>query len=97
MRESTIENHLKQRARRAGGFAHKMRWVGRVGAPDRFLALPEQHHRAGTWLVELKRPGMDAEEHQAREHRRLRAMGVRVIVLASVEAVDNFFDGPEGG
>lgn len=97
MREAVIEKHLKDRARRAGGLCRKLRWIGRSGAPDRFLSLPAGHAKAGIWLAELKRPGKDAEEHQAREHERLREAGVRVVVLASLEAVDNFFDGPEGG
>ena len=42
-------------------------------------------------LVELKRPGKDAEDHQAREHARLRAAGFVVLVIDSLEALDKWF------
>lgn len=41
-------------------------------------------------LVELKRPGKEAEDHQAREHVRLRAAGFVVLVIDSLEAVDRW-------
>jgi hypothetical protein len=46
-----------------------------------------------TVWVELKRPGEVAEPHQAREHERMRAMGQRVEVLDSIEAVNKFIEG----
>jgi hypothetical protein len=42
-------------------------------------------------LVELKRPGKDAEPHQAREHERLRAAGFVVLVLDTIEKIDEVF------
>lgn len=39
-------------------------------------------------LVETKRPKLDANEAQAREHERLRAAGFIVLVLDSIEAID---------
>jgi hypothetical protein len=102
MRESTVEAHLVRRVKALGGEVRKVQWIGRRGAPDRIVMLPYSTewakrgwvHRGGTvsW-VELKRPGKDAEEHQAREHERMRKMGQHVVVLDSIEAVDKFLEG----
>lgn len=37
---------------------------------------------------ELKAPGVKPERHQLREHERMRAMGQRVVVLDSIEGVE---------
>jgi hypothetical protein len=37
---------------------------------------------------ELKGPGVKAEPHQLREHERMRAMGQRVVVIDSIEGVE---------
>lgn len=42
-------------------------------------------------MVELKRPGLDAEDYQAREHERLRAAGFAVLVLDTIEKIDEVF------
>jgi hypothetical protein len=49
--------------------------------------------RFSTTWVELKAPGKKAEPHQEREHERMRAMGQHVVVLDSIEAVDQFIEG----
>lgn len=85
-RESTIEEAFCNAVYRAGGTTRKLLWVGRGGAPDRFVALPS----AGVILVELKRPGKDAEEHQAREYKRLNKVGVRTAVVATLAEIDAF-------
>lgn len=38
--------------------------------------------------VELKAPGVKPEAHQLREHERMRAMGQRVVVIDSLEGVE---------
>ena len=93
LREAAVEDHLVKLAKAAKGFCRKLKWIGRRGAPDRFLTLPAPHPRRGMWLVELKRPGGVLEEHQAREHKRLREAGVNVVVLDSIEAIDRFMKG----
>lgn len=42
-------------------------------------------------FIELKRPGLDAEDYQAREHERLRAAGFVVLVLDTIEKIDEVF------
>lgn len=86
MIEAAVEDYLGKRARAAGGEVRKVTWLGRRGAPDRLVLLPDRHP-----LVELKRPRKKAEAHQLREHARLRKAGFEVYVLDSIEAVDVFF------
>jgi len=92
VKESAVEKHLVESVERHGGFQRKLRWVGRPHAPDRFVAFPVTFPGVGVWLVELKRPGKDAEPGQGREHARLRAAGVRVIVIDTIEGVDEFIE-----
>ena len=83
LKESYIENHLTRCVHDAGGEVRKVQWVGRRGAPDRLVMLP---HRV-VW-VELKAPGKKAKPHQAREHARLRRYGLDVVVIDSIEGVE---------
>jgi hypothetical protein len=85
VRERDIENHLVKRVRELGGEVRKVQWVGRRGAPDRLVMLPNIA-RSAIW-VELKAPGQKAEPHQQREHKRMQAMGQRVVVIDSLEGV----------
>ena len=84
MRERDIEAYLVRRVRALGGEIRKLRWIGRRGAPDRVVMLSGGR----LWWIELKRPGGNAEAHQAREHARMLAMGQRVLVLDTIEKID---------
>jgi len=101
MREREIEAHLVKRVKELGGEVRKVKWVGRGGAPDRLVMLPiVAAPKPGllirpTLWVELKRPGKlatfpsDAHERkQNREHQRMRRMGQRVVVIDSIEGVE---------
>jgi len=97
MIEAPIEQHLVKRVKETGGEVRKVIWPGRRGAPDRLVGWPEagsgqRQLKAAHALVELKRPKKGAEAHQAREHARLRAIGFRVAVLSTIEAVDAFVE-----
>ena len=98
MRESQIEKHLVKRVKELGGEVRKVQWIGRVGAPDRLVMLPDFFYRenygeperygpVAIW-VELKAPGVKPESHQVREHERMRKMGQRVVVIDSIEGVE---------
>lgn len=94
MRERDIEAHLVKRVKQLGGEVRKVQWVGRRGAPDRLVMLPAEYDKQGrcfpwqsVW-VELKAPGVEAEPYQLREHDRMRKMGQRVVVIDSVEGVE---------
>ena len=83
MKEREIEAYLVKRVQSLGGEVRKAAWIGRRGAPDRLVMLPD----LCVW-IELKRPGQVAEPHQAREHERMRKFGLRVEVIDSLEGVD---------
>jgi hypothetical protein len=93
MRESKIEAHLVKCVKELGGEVRKVSWIGRRGAPDRLVMLPF-NSRSGPYSacpaiwVELKAPGKKAEPHQLREHKRMAAMGQRVVVIDSIEGVE---------
>jgi hypothetical protein len=96
MKESTIEKHLVKRVKALGGEVRKVQWVGRNGAPDRLVMLPAGARWAEPGLrsaaltiwVELKAPGVPPEPHQLREHARMRKMGQHVVVIDSIEGVE---------
>lgn len=83
MRERDIEAHLVKRVKDLGGECRKVAWIGRHGAPDRLVMLP-----GNTVWAELKAPGEKARPSQLREHERMRAMGQRVVVIDSIEGVE---------
>lgn len=94
MRESDIEKHLVKRVKGLGGEVRKVQWIGRVGAPDRLVMLPRALRNefgmltSCTLWVELKAPGAKPRPSQLREHDRMRSMGQRVVVIDSIEGVE---------
>lgn len=87
MRESEVEAHLVRVAVHCGGMVRKLGWIGRVGAPDRVVFMPN----GLLFWIELKAPKKTAESHQLREHERLRAYGQFVVVLDTVKKIDDYF------
>lgn len=83
MRERDVERHLVKRVKEMGGEVRKVKWLGRVGAPDRCVMLPGRL----IW-VELKAPGKKARMNQVLEHERMRAVGQRVLVIDNIEAIE---------
>lgn len=93
MRERDIEDYLVKRVNAMGGEVRKVKWIGRRGAPDRLVMLPDWEPSPGnryarSYWVELKAPGEKPKPHQAREHERMRAMGQRVEVIDSLAGVE---------
>ena len=88
MRESDVEKYFVKRCKGLGGEVRKVRWLDRKGAPDRAVFFDYGF----LFWVELKRPKKGAEEHQAREHKRLKKKGQRVFVLDTKAAVDVFIE-----
>lgn len=87
--ERDIEAYLVRRVKALGGEVRKVKWIGRRGAPDRLVMLPvDDWGRDTTLWVELKAPGKKPEPHQVREHARMRAMGQTVLVIDSLEGVE---------
>ena len=100
MRERDIEKYLSRRVKELGGECRKVQWIGRRGAPDRLVMLPDSWFTrdeclsfTATIWVELKAPGVKPEAYQVREHNRMRAMGQRVVVIDSIEGVEELLNG----
>lgn len=83
--EAAIEDHLVKQVKLCGGEVRKVKWIGRRGAPDRLVGLPGL---AGGWWVEVKAPGESCEPHQLREHKRMRAVGLKVLVVDNKAEID---------
>lgn len=91
MRESVIEAHLVKRVNELGGEVRKVMWIGRRGAPDRLAGVPGTELRPPRHAyIELKAPGIEPEPHQLREHARMRRIGLTVLVIDSIEGVDEW-------
>jgi hypothetical protein len=89
VRESTIEKHLVEQVKAAGGMAPKFKSPGRRNVPDRLVLLPG----ARISFVELKATDQFPSDAQEREHARLRALGFDVRVIDSKEGVNQFLKG----
>ena len=86
MLEKTVEKYLCDRVRATGGNHRKMVFPAHRGAPDRLVGWDGLHI-----MIELKRPkGKGAEDHQQREHKWLRSIGIDVRVIHTKEDVDAF-------
>jgi hypothetical protein len=92
MIEAAVESYFKKRVKETGGEERKVVFPGRNGAPDRLCGWPNGRHG----FVELKRPKGKAEQHQAREHQRLRSIGLRVDVIDTRERVDIYVEDMSG-
>lgn len=103
MKERDIERHLVKRVKELGGEVRKAGWVGApdrlVMLPERSIlgrcVEAGNTHPAATIWVELKNPEtiktFPANAHeraQHREHERMRAMGQRVVVIGTIEQVE---------
>lgn len=84
MRERDIERALVRAAKAKGGVVRKLKWIGRDGAPDRLVKIPDQQ----PVFVELKAPGGRLKKIQIVEHKRLRAVGLRVEVVWKMEQIE---------
>ena len=92
--EKTIEDYLVARVKFLGGDAPKLDTRGHAGRCDRIVTFPNMYDRRGgkgyIFYVELKAPGKSARPLQRHEHRRLRALGLTVVVLDTIEAINDF-------
>lgn len=82
MRESEVEDYLVKRVKELGGEVRKLKWIGRRGAPDRFVMVFGRN-----FFVELKAPGKKPRGQQSKEIETLRKMGVGVWVVDSLHGV----------
>lgn len=87
MLEKTIEKKLCQRIKALGGECEKFTSPGRRSVPDRLVILPG----GKIIFVELKAPGKKPTDNQLRDHARRLALGCAVLVIDSVEGINNAF------
>ena len=92
-RESNVEDHLHRRIKALGGETRRVKWLGRQHAPDDYVMLPPCPAAPEGFIgwVECKAPTKGPRPGQAREHDRMRALGVPVLVLSSAAEVDDEF------
>jgi hypothetical protein len=100
MRESKIEDLLHQRIKDLGGEHRRAKWVGRNGAPDDYIMVhprssPRWWQNGFVGWVECKAPKKGPRSDQAREHERMRAFGIHVLVINTPELIDFYFPLPE--
>ena len=86
--EANLETFICGEIKTRKGRTRKVKWIGRRGAPDRLVWLP-----GWKWpeLWELKAPGKPLQEHQKREHRKLKKMGIVCRKIDSREQALRYF------
>jgi hypothetical protein len=79
--ERDVEKALVKRVKELGGTCEKFTSPGRRSVPDRLITMP------GGWIifVELKAPGKEPTENQAKDHARRRELGCDVRVIDNLE------------
>lgn len=77
MRESAVENKLRNATKQHGGIALKFTSPGLAGVPDRLIILPDGKYA----FVEVKRPGGKTRPIQEIRHQQLRNLGCMVRVI----------------
>ena len=87
-REASVGRYFYQRMKEAGAIVYKQTPIGRRGKADRSVYGWNGRHIQ----VELKKDGKEPEDHQAREHDRLRRRGHTVLVISTKAEVDALAD-----
>lgn len=85
--EKDIENALVRRIKLLGGKCEKFTSPGRRSVPDRLVTLPGNR----IVFVECKRPGAMPTAKQKKDHLEREALGCTVLVIDSLEGIDDAF------
>ncbi len=88
MTERLIEQTLREGFESKGGMCFKFIPSYLTGFPDRIGLMPGGR----IFFIELKRPSGILSARQRFVHRQLEALGFPVIILWSIEQVNNFID-----
>ena len=80
MLEKQIEKAVCDYAKEKGCLVYKFSSPGHAAVPDRMFILPGGR----MFMIEFKAPGKKPTAPQLREHLRLRAMGVSIDVVDSI-------------
>lgn len=85
-REQRVEEYLCRKVKNMGGKCYKFISPGNNGVPDRIVMLPPGR----VYFAETKAEGEKPRPSQLAVHREMEQVGVRVWVLDSKAAVDDF-------
>jgi hypothetical protein len=85
VRESRVEQALRHACEKRGVYIRKFTSPGHVGVPDRIILI-----NGRTIFVETKSPIGDLDPWQIREHHRIRQAGGVVLVIYTLDDVENF-------
>lgn len=88
MKEQSVEDHLRERAKEHHVLCEKHVSPGRRGAPDDLLTWPFGEMD----LVETKAPLKKARDEQVRDHKRRAERGVPVYLLDTKAKIDDYFE-----
>lgn len=88
MRESHIENALGTHVKAAGARALKFTTPGFVGVPDRIILAPGGR----AIFVEVKAPGQQPRPIQMKRIEELRDLGFTVLVIDSLNQIQEVID-----
>lgn len=92
MREKVIEKQLRSEVKKRGGIAIKFTSPGLAGVPDRMVLLP----KGNVSFVELKAPGKQLMQHQAKRKRQLEELGFSVYKIDDIKQIGGILDEIEG-
>lgn len=85
--ESKVKAHLVKRIKELGGEVRFAKWIGRNGCPDTRVMLP----RRSCWVETKDGKNGELSSVQQREINRMRRLGEVVLVLTTIEEIDNAF------
>ena len=86
MLERDVEKALVKRVKELGGLCEKFVSLNNRAVPDRLVTLPGKP----MMLVELKAPGKKPTKLQEKDHAKRRALGVKVLVIDTVDGANAF-------
>lgn len=85
MRESKVEQKLREKVEQLNGMYLKFSSPGTNGVPDRIILLDHK-----VYFVELKAPGKTPRKLQTYIHKEIKKQGFTVRVVDSLEGVEEF-------
>lgn len=88
IRESAVEDYLRDQVKALGGKAYKFVSPGNRGVPDRLVCLPG----GLTLFIELKAPGKTSTPQQVNRQNELKKLGNYVDVIDTKEKVNKFIE-----
>ena len=87
--ERKLEAYLVEQCKKLGFMCRKVQWLGRNGAPDRVVFMPE----GKVLWIELKSPKGEVSEIQKLEFGRMEKLGHDVWIAYTKEQIDNLLAG----